>query len=286
MNGPLELNRASHAMMALALFLHVVGITVSAQSSDYDGEIRDLREKIAQVRKKHAEVEEETGRDKQSFHTADSLQQSTIQRLTEEKTTLQRSYDQTEIRLDSLQAEIDDIERRCRNLVISGKQFSRTMGKACDWVLAALNRLPPANLRTHIGALQFLKSEIKGKSVDNVEALERFWQIFFAVDDLAGSVDVYTAPSPVPAVSGEMFFIRLGIAWLGVVDEKGTTAFAWHADTTDTAGAWLPVEHPTEVAAMLKCARMYRGNAVPEIVGLPFDQPLAVEDANGEEVLK
>lgn len=249
---------------------------VSGQSPDYDGEIRDLKEKIERVRKKSGDVQAEMVKDRQSFTSADSLQRSTIELLTEEKATLHRQYEQTGVRIDSLQLEIDAVTRCCSNLAISRKRFGGGMIKACDRLLAALDRLAPVTVSSHSAALRFLKSEIEGKSVDNPEALERLWQIIFAVNDLAASVDVHTAASPVPSIAGEMFFIRIGLSWLGCVESKGAAAFIWHADTA-AGGSWIPVEHPIEVAAMLKCAKMYQGNAVPEIIGLPFDQTLAAE---------
>ena len=269
-----------NVLVALLLIMTIGTMPEAAPPSDYDEEIRDLKEKIERVRKKSADVKAEIGRDLRSFGSADSLQQGTVRRLTDEKASLAEQYERAGVRLDSLQLEMEDIGRRCNNLAIGGKQFSGGLLDACDRLLAALDRLPPVNIGNHSGALRFLKSEIKGKSVDNTEALERFWQILFAVNDMAGSVDVHTAPSPVPSVAGEMFFIRIGLAWLGVVEDKGAAAFIWHADTVDTAGAWMPVEQPSDVAAMLKCARMHQGNAVPEITGLPFDEALAVEGAD------
>ena len=249
--------------------------------ADYDDAIDDLKEKIERVRQKCAAVKAEIGNDLRSFRSADSLQRNTVRRLADEKATLAEQYEHDGKRLDSLQLAMEDIGRRCENLVLGGKRFSRSLREACDRLLAALDRLPPATVENHIGALRFLKGEIDGGSVDNSEALERFWQILFAVDDLAGSVEVHTAPSPVPPVAGEMFFIRIGLAWLGIVEDKGTAAFVWHTDTGAAAGTWMPVEQPSDIAAMLKCARMYQGNAVPEIIGLPFDAVLAAEDAAG-----
>ena len=171
-------HHASHAAVVLIVFFYIAPVhlmRVAAQSPDYDGEISDLKEKIERVRKKCADVKSETAGDRQSFFRADSLQRSTIERYTGEKNELLRQYEQTGVRIDSLQLEITDIGRQRRNLEIGGRRFSNCLLQACDRMLATLEQLPPVNIGNHIAALKFLKGEIEGKAVENTEALERFW---------------------------------------------------------------------------------------------------------------
>jgi hypothetical protein len=269
--------------MITALLLTIATAGAQTQQVDYDEQIADLKRKIESTNKKTNEMQESIAQDKRSFDAADSVHRVTLERLIVDKGDLARQQAVARSRADSVSIEIEGLQRQLKNLQASQTHFKAQMAGACDQALTLLRALPPANVHNHISALEFLKGEIAGNAVGNPEAIERFWQILFAVNDMAQSIDVYTAASPVAAIAGEVFFIRLGLAWLGVVDQNGTHAYTWRTDADDAGKQWNAVEDATQVAAMLKCAKIRQGNAVPEIVSLPFAHDLVRESDTGME---
>ena len=257
---------------------------VYAQAVNHDEQIGELKSKIEIARKKTRDMRESMMEDERSFRAADSIHQTTLHRLLKDKDTLAQQSLHATRQADSVLLEIEDVRRRYAELKAKQSHFGDCMDKACREALTVLKTLPPANLENHLSALEFLQSEIAGKSVENPEALERFWQILHAVDDMARSIDVYTAPSPVAAIQGDVFFIRLGLAWLGIVDQKGGKAFVWQKDSAGQAGEWHAVADPVEAASMLKGAKIRQGNAVPEIVSLPIKTALDREGDKESEV--
>jgi len=271
------------AILAIVL---AAGDTFAQPPIDPDAEIAELKRKIELTRNKIKETRSSMADDERSFKAADSLDLRTYQQLLDRRDTLQEQFRIATIRADSLSWEIESIRRQCLNLQANQSLFRESMVGACERMLGLLNKLPPANIANHLSALQFLKSELATQAVENTEAVERFWQIVFALSDMATSVDVFSAAPPVASMSGDAFYIRLGLAYAGVVDEKGTAAYVWAPDSAQGAGQWKPIENPADIASMLKCAKIRQGNAVPEIVRLPFVSTLETRNAVTVEALK
>jgi hypothetical protein len=271
------------AIFAIAL---AAGDAFAQPPIDPDAEIDELKRKIELTRKKIKETQSSMADDERSFKAADSLNLRTCQQLLDRRDTLQEQFRVATIRADSLSREIESIRRQCLNLQANQSLFRESMVGACERMLGLLNELPPVNIANHLSALQFLKSELTAQAVENTEAVERFWQIVFALSDMATSVDVFSAASPVASMSGDAFYIRLGLAYAGVVDEKGNAAYVWAPDSAQGARQWKPIENPEDIASMLKCAKIRQGNAVPEIVRLPFVSTLETRNALTVEALK
>lgn len=278
--------RYGNLLRVSGLLLSVHALCVFGQQTDYDEQIKDFKRNIESTRVEIKDMNQSVKDDQRSFQSSDSIHQVTLKRLIAEKDTLTLQQLRTRQQADTVSVEIEGIQHQIRKIDANTSYFRRQLVLTCQKQIDILKTLPPEKLQNHISALEFLKSEIIGNSVENSEAIERFWQVMFAVNDLAHSIDVYSARSPVTSISGDVYFIRLGLAWLGAVDQQGSSAFIWHSDSTGSIGKWHQISDAAMVANMLKCAKIRLGNAVPEIVALPFRQNLINENDAESEVKK
>jgi hypothetical protein len=250
----------------LILFTHLI----FSQTPNYDDEINEYKQKLKIINDKIESVQNCIKGDKKTSIHADSIYQNNRKNLTQYKDSLYNQFLITNTSSDSILILIENIKRQIQNLQISQNLFRDNLIRSCNIILDKINSLPPSSIQSQVNSLQFLKSEISGNAVENTEAVERLYQIMSTINSMASSIEVYTAPSPVINISKDFFFIRIGLAYLGIVDEKGENAFLWIADSSDKGGHWSPVENFSDKSAMLKSAKIRQGNSVPEIVELPF----------------
>jgi hypothetical protein len=240
----------------------------AATEEELRAEIRDLKAKISQTRKRTEETRAKAGKDREAYdaYTAKHGRHVAAQRA--EVDSLKRTHARLQVQADSLAGAIRDVRARQRGQTRRQDGMIRSLAFLCDSLVAVVKRLPPSNVTSQLGALQFLGGELASGAVDNVEAVERMWQIMDALERSAQSVEVYTGPSPVPEIPGQVSFIRLGHAYLALVDDKGSAAAVWTVG--DSAGAWLQLDDPAQRAALRQCVRIRQGGAVPQLVDMPF----------------
>ena len=75
-------------------------------------------------------------------------------------------------------------------------------------------------------------------------------------------------------ISGQVDFIRIGYAYLAIVNEKGSAGALWIPSADSSGGNWVENKNPQQLLALKKCVNIRQGNSVPEIVGIPFNHPI------------
>lgn len=244
--------------------------------------IRELTNKIVTTKKQSQEIEKKIKQDQEAFAKYENQYQNHFSRQEAELDSLKNDYSRLQLRTDSLVQRIRQVKNRSHEFDLMQKQFTRVILASCTELSQSLQLLPPGNIHKQVTALEFLHSELSVHAIDNVEALERLWQILSVLSEGAQSIEVFPGQSPVPYISGQVDFIRLGYAYLAVVNEKGTAAAIWIPAKDSTGGKWQENKDPQQLLALKKCVQIRQGNSVPEIVGIPFQHQIILDKKVGE----
>ena len=74
-----------------------------------------------------------------------------------------------------------------------------------------------------------------------------------------------------------MHYIQIGLTWLGVVSENGEIGAVWTAPAPGAKGGWKSISQSADLLALWKGVQVHQGQAVPQLVSLPFNTVLAKE---------
>lgn len=246
----------------------------AATPEELRAEIRELKGKIADTKKQIDETRTQIGHDESAYGEYSRKHRAHLSEQEAEVDSLKHTHGDLQRRADSLAGAIATIRARQQQQVHLQTGTARQLVAYCDSLTDVVKQLPPGNVHAQLGALAFLRGELVGKAVDNVEAIERLWQILNALASSARSVEVYAGTSPVPDIAGQVDFVRLGHAYLAVVDNKGTAGALWATDGTK-GGHWQSIDDPDQLTALRQCVRIRQGGAVPQLVNLPFEHAVA-----------
>lgn len=256
------------------IFLFSAVFTYEESYPELEKEIKALQKKISTTKDNIKNVKKKIKADKQAFSAYQKQYKRYFNQQNAELDSLKNDYSRLQYKADSLSQSIQEVKSKQHELDLLQERFFQLSLNACKELKATLLRLPPGNTQNQINALDFLHSELSVKAVDNVEALARLWQILLALTEGSQSIDIFPAQSPVPFISGQVDFIRLGYAYLAIVNEKGTAGALWIPSADSSGGTWIENKNPQHLLALKKCVKIRQGNAVPEIIGIPFKHPI------------
>jgi hypothetical protein len=270
-----------------AVWALVMACTISAFSQDQvQTSIADLQKEASTWQQKIKDMQERIA--KTDVSTADAVKAFRTYLRTEaaHKAEFQAQNDSLALDIAAAKRRVDSLEQSAENRKLSGfaadnrvEEMRLTLIAACGDLNKFYASLPPSNIRATATTLDFLKSELESKSVTVSEALERFWQILGVLADAETSMDTYMAPTPVAGVAGQVYFVRVGLAYCAIVSEEGTTAYLW-VPGSQSEGAWQPVTDMFAKAALWDAVRIRDRKIVPRIVELPFSHPLTLRNAD------
>jgi len=275
--GKLRRNHNVLLFKKLLFFILILSFICSAWAESYpelEKEVRDLQNKIKSTKDKIRNVQKKIKADKKAFSTYQKQNDSYSNRQREELESLKSDYNSLQSKTDSLSQIIQQVKGRQREMDLLQEKFSKLLLDACEELKQTIVMLPPGNTQSQLSALAFLQSELSVKAVDNTEALERLWQILSALSENSQSINIFPGQSPVSFISGQVDFIRIGYAYLAIVNEKGTAGALWIPSADSSEGNWVENKNPQQLLALKKCVNIRQGNSVPEIVGIPFKHPI------------
>lgn len=256
------------------LVLFLIGSTWAESYPELEKEMRELQNKIKSTKSNIKNVKKKIKADKKAFSAYQKQNNNYSNRQREELESLKNDYNNLQSKTDSLSQIIQKVKSRQREMDLLQERFSKLLLDACEELKQTIKMLPPGNIKSQLSSLEFLQSELSVKAVDNTEALERLWQILAALSEDSESITIFPSQSPVSFISGQVNVIRIGYAYLAIVNEKGTAGALWIPSAESSGGNWVENKNPQQLLALKKCVNIRQGNAVPEIVGIPFNHPI------------
>jgi hypothetical protein len=275
--GKLIRNHDGTFFKKILFFILISSLAVPVRAESYpelEKEIRELQNKIKSSKEKIKNVKKKIKADKKAFSAYQKHNNNYSNRQREELESLKNDYNSLQHKTDSLSQIIQQVKGRQREKDLLQERFSKLLLDACEELKQTIVMLPPGNTQSQLSALAFLQSELSVKAVDNTEALERLWQILSALSENSQSINIFPGQSPVSFISGQVDFIRIGYAYLAIVNEKGTAGALWIPSADSSGGSWVENKNPQQLLALKKCVNIRQGNSVPEIVGIPFNHPI------------
>ena len=252
------------------LFL-IILLSISATSHaeeppqyDYDAEIKRKRAELLRVKKQIAEVKKATRQDAADFASYKTRTKERAQGIIKQTAAIQKETGELRAKHARLGAIIGGHRRSVRGFEARQKNFTRRLIQQCDRLMAAANKLSPMLSGKAVAALDYLKSELLGRSADNIEGLHRLVRIARQLDAQLMDVQVSQGSSPVPGITGTVHHLRFGGVFEAVV--RGESAAVWDAE----AGTWRVLDDPAAAKMILAAVKVRNGEKKPALVSLPL----------------
>ncbi|MFP4522455.1 MAG: DUF3450 family protein [Fibrobacterota bacterium] len=257
--------------LAVTAVLFLCGLDAGAQDyNELEKKVSRLRKELAQVQGERAEVGENMAEDKANFDEYQKRMKSRMNRLKSETDSILSEIGQSRGVVDSLSALVASKISSQKQYVMLQEGFSRKLQESADYFIKKAYEMPPMVSNQTVVALQFLKSEISAKEIDNIEGLARILKITEDMETVASNIQIVQGSSPVPQISGTAYRLRIGTIFEAVVDAKGEKYALWQGIKEDGTPEWLTGEDPETAARILSAVKIREGKSVPEFVPLPF----------------
>jgi hypothetical protein len=246
----------------------------------WSADVNNIQDEIARIRKEFAQVQTERARNRQEADRDRSEQEAYGLRIKTHRSSVEAETDSVKREIartravgDSLRATLESIRNKQRQYDLLQNQFHLKMVESCDTFIEMARRMPPLAGATIVSSISFLKAELSGKAVDNVEALQRLEQMVRDLHEATMSLQDLQAAPPVPEIKTTASVIRLGAVFQAAAAEKGTMAALWQGSDNNGNPRWTIERNPTIAKAVFDAVAMRQGKALPAIVLLPFGAP-------------
>jgi hypothetical protein len=259
-------------------------VQLQASVTDLQKELASWQQKIKDIESRIAKTDAAKADQVNAFRSylrAEAVHKAQFQA---QNDSLESDIKKAEKRVDSLEQTVGSRKMGGEAADNQVEEMRLVLITSCEDLRKLYDSLPPSNIRAASATLDFLKSELESKTVTVSEALERYYQILSSLDDAESSMETYTGVSPVQEITGQAYFIRIGLVYLAVTSEEGKEAYIW-VPVRGYEGSWQPVNDVNAKAALWDAVRIRDHKIVPDIVNLPFDHYVTVQgvDESGRE---
>ena len=185
----------------------------------------------------------------------------------DETTTINQQITVEQRRNDSLAALINYANAQVKQVDMCQDAMREKLAVSCDQIIANLQSVPPMVRQNLIASAALLKNELRNKSIDNVEALNRMQQIMIRAEEVTGSIQVSQESSPITEIRGTVYRLRIGAFFEAVVNLKGEECAVWYGSGSP---GWKTIKDPAIASELLKAANIREGKSLPAFVKLPL----------------
>jgi chromosome segregation ATPase len=250
--------------------IYVLFIALSfafAQEGDKESEIQRARKELMQLQTERQKNKLEVAKDQKDFKEYTTRTAERLAAVKNETNSINQQITVQQRRNDSLAALINYANAQERQADMSQNAMREKLAGSCDRVIDNLQTLPPMVRQNLVASAALLKNELRNKSTDNVEALNRMQQIMVRAEEATGSIQVSQESSPITEVRGTVYRLRIGAFFEAVVNLKGEECAVWYG--SDTTG-WKAIKDATIATEILKAANIREGKSLPAFVKLPL----------------
>ena len=258
-------------VMVTGIGVVMVSLPVLAGGTDdIDAEIGRVRKELASIVAEKREVREKARKD---YEEHDAYLKTIGQRFKTIRDGID-SLEKCEVvekeRGDSLAGAIRSEIAQQRQFELLQDSFRKRLVHLCEQFAAQARLVPPLASGAAVNALAFLGSELKTKNVDNVEGIQRLFQIVGDLEELTGSIQIASGPSPVPELRGTVYRLRIGSLFEAAVDAQGRNYALWTGTDSTGNGQWMVGNDGETGPGILNAVNIREGKSLPALVELPF----------------
>ncbi|MFP4417656.1 MAG: DUF3450 family protein [Chitinispirillaceae bacterium] len=267
--------RCKHSMKKLSLIALLTA--TAAVTQEHDTEMANLRSQIesykSKVRDVRAKIDHETTKaaaDSSSYAAYVSEHSRRSGRIRNERDSLLVLAEKLRHRRDSLAHTEAALDQQRVSSVNQQKILLTDLREKCSQLIDTLGAFEPFNIRRQISALRFLESEITAATVSAAEGLERYWNIVSQIESASSRIESWSGDAPVPALKGDVRFLRMGFVWLACVGGDNAPVFVYYPKQQ----TWEELDDLEKAASVRKAVQVANGMTSPQLVSLPVNLTL------------
>ncbi len=257
-------------LLCAAFYNGYAGIEEDIQETE--SKIKRIRKEIHEVQKERSRVKNDLAQDKDEFKEYRRRMSKRIRAMRHEIDSIQDEVQQYEIRKDSLSGEVASLKSSQQQYELRQDYYRKALLRGLDTLENEVQQLPPGAIEKIESSLQILKNELNTKSVNNVEATTRFFQIVENIGNAGGHIQVMQGKSPVSYMRGTTYRIRIGSFYEAVVNPEGNKAAVWLGEYENNEAVWRQIKEPAVAGRILKAVNVREGKAIPSLVSVPMPE--------------
>ena len=257
-------------IMAAVTALCLQQKTVGADTDDLDAEIGRVRKELASIVAEKRQVREKAQKDYQEHSAYLKSIQQRFKTIRNGIDSLENLEVTEKVRNDSLAGAIRSEIAKQRQYELLQDSFRKRLVDLCEEFAVQAGKMPPITTGSTVNGLAFLGSELKTKNVDNVEGIQRLFQVVNDLEELTGSIQIASGPSPVPELRGTVYRLRIGTLFEAAVDAQGKNYALWNGGDSTDSGPWTVGSDNVTGAQILNAVNIREGKSLPALVELPF----------------
>ncbi len=249
----------------LALILVVPG-AASAQKAafDYDAELKRKKAELKRVLQQRNKVKKAVAGDRKAFDAYKARTEKRLDALRKRTKEIQDGTAKWRKKLAARGATIGHYRRKTRGFAQRQKIFRKRLVTHCDALIKTARTLPPLISQKAVSVLDYLKSELRAGSVDNIEGLHRLVRIARRMDAQLMDIQVTQGSSPIPQITGTVQRLRLGGVFEAVA--RGEQAAVWDFEKKK----WALLNDPVKARMIIAAIEVRTGKQKPALVRLPL----------------
>jgi hypothetical protein len=238
-----------------------------AQKDDMESQIKRARKELMQLQTERQKNRLDMAKDVSKFKEYTKRAAARQAAVIDETVTIEKQIKEQQRKNYGLAAKINSANARVKQIEMSQDELRKQLAQSCDRIIADLNNFAPMVRQKLIASTALLKSELRNKSVDNVEALNRMIQVLNHAEEVTGSIQTSQEKSPITEIRGTVYRLRVGSFFEAVVNMNGDECAVWYG--ADNKG-WKTIKDPAVATQILKAATIREGKTIPEFVTLPL----------------
>ena len=253
------------------LLMFFIPETLPADATDdIDAEIGRVRKELASIVAEKRQVKEKAEKDYEEHRGYLKTIRQRFGIIRTEIDSLKQLQFVEKQRNDSLEGAVRLERSRQRQFELLQDSFRQRLVRLCGLFIVQVRLLPPLSSGSTESALAFLQSELKTKSIDNVEGIQRLFQILGTFEELTGNIQIASGPSPVPELRGTVYRLRIGTLFEAAVDAQGKNYALWNGSDSTGVATWMTGNDNATAAGILDAVNIREGKSLPSLVDLPF----------------
>ena len=257
----------SRRCVLLALVLILPGTALAqkpAASFDYDAEIKRKKAELARVLSQRKKVKKAIKQDRTDFEAYKARTHKRMETIRKRTREIQDASGVQRKKFAALGATIARHRRGVRGYQQRQTIFRRRLMWHCDRLMETARKLPPLVSTKAVVVLDYLKSELRTKAVDNIEGLHRLVRIARKLDAQLMEIQVTRGSSLIPQITGTTSRLRIGGVFEAVA--RGELAAVWDFERKK----WTMINDPAKARMIVNAIEVRTGKKKPALVRIPL----------------
>ncbi len=240
-------------------------------------EIKRIRKELLQVQNERLRVKESVKADRADFDEYRTKALSKMRDMRSESDTLKMELDAQKLKRDSLTGAYMAIKSKEKQFDLQQDNFRSIVLENTERLLAEAEKLSPSIREKPVSALKLLKNELSTRSVDNIEAVTRLFQVARDIDNAGSNIQIVQGTSPIEEIRGTTYRLRVGTLFEAVVNTEGSMAALWKGFDDQGNDNWEMLKDPIVAGEILNAINVREGKSLPSLVKLPFEDAVVLE---------